>query len=48
MTHCPQVSAVFSWLDGAGIVAWLTGVAVLVGDFAHLATAMGAWVVRAA
>ncbi|MCB1978758.1 MAG: 4Fe-4S binding protein, partial [Burkholderiaceae bacterium] len=46
MTHYPQVSDVFSWLDGAGIVAWLTGAAVLVGGFAHLAMVLGARAVR--
>lgn len=46
LTHYPQVSDVFSWLDGAGIVAWLTGTAVLVGGFAHLVIALGARVVR--
>jgi polyferredoxin len=41
LTHYAEVSDVFSWLDGAGIVAWLVGSALLVGGFAHLA-AMGA------
>ena len=46
LTHYPQVSDVFSWLDGAGIVAWLTGTALLVGGFAHLATAAAARLAR--
>ncbi len=46
LTHYPQVSDVFSWLDGAGIVAWLTGAALLVGGFAHLATLAAARLAR--
>lgn len=36
----------FSWLDGAGIVAWLAGSALLVGGFAHLAAAAAARLAR--
>ena len=46
LTHYPQVSDVFSWLDGAGIVAWLTGTALLVGGFAHLAAVAAARLAR--
>ena len=46
LTHYPQVSDVFSWLDGAGIVAWLAGSALLVGGFAHLAAAAAARLAR--
>ena len=46
LTHCPQVSDMFSWLDGAGTVAWLTSSALLVGGFAHLAMAAAARLAR--
>ena len=46
LTHCPQVSVMFSWLDGAGTMAWLTSSALLVGGFAHLAVAAAARLAR--
>lgn len=46
LTHYPEVSDVFSWLDGFGIVAWLTGSALLIGGAAHLAVATAARVAR--
>jgi polyferredoxin len=47
LTHYPQASDVFSWLDGAGIVAWLVASALLVGGCAHLATVLAARLARA-
>jgi hypothetical protein len=47
LTHYPQASDVFSWLDGAGIVVWLVASALLVGGCAHLATVLAARLARA-
>lgn len=46
LTHYPQASDVFTWLDGAGIVVWLTASAVLVGGCAHLVVAAAAHLAR--
>lgn len=46
LTHYPQASDVFTWLDGAGIVAWICGCALAVGGLAHLALAAAARLVR--
>ena len=47
LTHYPQASDVFSWLDGAGIVAWLVKSALLVAGRAPCHGAGAARLARA-
>ncbi|MBK9445631.1 MAG: 4Fe-4S binding protein [Betaproteobacteria bacterium] len=46
LTHYPEASDLFTWLDGALILAYLIGGGFLLGGLLWLSTALAAWLIK--